>query len=156
METIDQIIGQSCQRNAERCALQHRQGKDWTDTSYKALWSEAESLASGLNELGISQKSHIAILAPSSPSWVVSYLGVLRNSCIVVPIDKDLKATEMRHILADAEVTLIFAGRQQLSLLLKIIDDLPQLKQIVLLDTEDMDRDDKNFKRRRNSMLRFP
>ena len=136
MQTIDQLIANSCQQHGQSFALQQKQGKIWVDTSYQALWSTVEMLAASLHELDITEKNHVALLAPSSTSWIACYLAILRNSSIAIPVDKDLKAAELRHILADSETKLIFVGRQELDILLDIIDGLPLLKQIVLLDTE--------------------
>ncbi len=136
MQTIDLFIGNSCQRHAEKNALQQKQGKQWVDTSYQALWQQVEIIAASLRELGVSPGEHVALLAPSSPNWVACYLGILRNGCVAIPVDKELKASELRHILADSDAHLVFTGRQQLDTLLEIFDDIPQLKQIVLLDID--------------------
>ena len=138
MQTIDQLIGSSCQQHAEKFALQQKQDKNWIDTSYQSLWEKTELLAANLRELGITEKNHVAILAQSSTNWVTCYLGILRNSGVVIPVDKDLKAAELRHILADSEAKLIFVGRPELDTLLEIIDDLPLLKHIILLESGSM------------------
>lgn len=115
-------------------ALQHKTRGQWKGISYRKLWDSVEKLAAGLRELGIREKSHIALLGPSSPRWVASYLAILRAGCIAVPIDKELKASELRHILDDSDAKTVFVGQTQFELLLEIIDDLPQLKKIILLD----------------------
>ena len=150
MLTIDQLIGKSCQQHADRFALQQKQGNDWTPTSYRSLWKTVEMLAASLRELGIADRNHVAILAQSSTNWIACYLGILRNGGVVVPVDKDLKAAELRHILADSEAKLIFVGRQELDTLLEIIDNLPLVKQIVLLDTTPLQRGEEG---RDNSLL---
>jgi len=142
VSTIDQLIGNSCLKNGEKSALQHKQGKDWVDTSYQTLWHKAEILAASLRELGINERNHVAILAQSSPSWITCYLGVLRNSGVVIPVDKELKAAELRHILADSEAKLIFVGRPELDVLLEIIGDIPGLKQVVLVDADPLQKDE--------------
>jgi long-chain acyl-CoA synthetase len=136
VKTIDQLIADSCQKNPDRCALQYKQNNAWSQTSYRNLWENTETLAIGLHNLGLEPGEHIALLAPSSPQWVYCYLGALRNGGIVIPVDKELKAAELRHILADSEAKLIFVGRQQLETLLEIAEDLPLLKQLVVLDAD--------------------
>lgn len=150
MQTIDQLIANSCQQHAQSFALQQKQGKDWVDTTYGSLWGKVEVLAASLRELDITENDHVAILAQSSPSWMTCYLGILRNSGIVIPVDKDLKAAELRHILADSEAKMIFVGRPELEILIKILDDLPLLKQIILLDTGPPQRGEEG---RDNSLL---
>ena len=134
MQTIDQYIQKSCQVNADRLAMQNKNRGRWKGLTYSKLWESVEKLAAGLHNIGIKKKAHIALLGPSSPRWVVAYLSILRAGHIVIPIDKDLKAAELRLILDDADTQVIFVGQPQFETLLDIIDDLPKLKKIILID----------------------
>lgn len=135
MQTIDQLIHTSCQRHTTKTALQYKNKGKWKPLTYSKLWDAVEKLAAGLRQLGIKEKSHIALLGASSPRWVAAYLAILRAGCIAIPIDKELKATELRHILNDSDTEAVFVGQPQLDTLLDVIDDLPELKKIVLIDT---------------------
>ncbi len=134
MQTIDQLIQASCHKHAAKTALQNKNGGKWKGLSYQALWDTVEKLAAGLRQLGFPAQSHIALLGPSSPRWVVAYLAILRAGCIAVPIDKELKAAELRHILNDSDTQAVFCGQAQFDTLLEIIDNLPKLQKLILLD----------------------
>lgn len=135
MQTIDQLIFTSCQQHQDRVALSFKHKNQWKPFTYQKLWENVEKLAAGLTQLGIQEKSHVALLAASSPRWVAAYLSVLRSGCVAVPVDKELKATELRHILNDSDAQAIFVGQPQFETLLEVIDDLPKLKKIILIDT---------------------
>ena len=135
MHTIDQLIRASCQQHTDKVALQYKHKGEWKPLTYTKLWDTVEKLAAGIAQLGIKKKSHIALLGPSSPRWVVSYLAILRAGCIAIPIDKELKATELRHILNDSNTEAVFVGQPQFDTLLDVVDDLPKLKKIILIDT---------------------
>ena len=134
MQTIDQLIHTSCQRNTTKIALQYKHKGQWKPLTYSKLWDAVEKLAAGLRQLEIKEKSHIALLGTSSPRWIAAYLAILRAGCIAIPIDKELKATELRHILNDSDTEAVFVGQPQLETLLEVIDDLPEVKKIVLID----------------------
>ena len=134
MQTIDQLIHVSCQNNTDKIALRYKYKGQWQPLTYLKLWNTVEKVAAGLLEIGINDKDHVALLGSSSPRWVVSYLSVLRSGCVAIPIDKELKATELRHILNDSDAQAIFVGQPQFEILLEVIDDLPQLKKIILID----------------------
>ena len=134
MQTIDQLIHLSCQKNTDKVALRYKYKGQWQPLTYTKLWATVEKLAAGLQQLGINEKAHVALLGASSPRWVTSYLSVLRSGCVAIPIDKELKATELRHILNDSDAQAIFVGQPQFETLLDVIDDLPQLKKIILID----------------------
>lgn len=133
MKTIVEFIASSCEHHAQRCALRHKRQGIWVNTSYAELWEKVEMIAAGLQQLELKSQQHLAILAPSSPEWVASYLAILRAGGVAVPIDKELKAAELRHILADSEARMIFVARPQLDTLLEILDDLPRLEKIILI-----------------------
>ena len=135
MHTIDQLIRASCQQHTDKVALQYKHKGEWKPLTYTKLWDTVEKLAAGIAQLGIKKKSHIALLGPSSPRWVVSYLAILRAGCIAIPIDKELKATELRHILNDSNTEAVFVGQPQFDTLIDVVDDLPKLKKIILIDT---------------------
>lgn len=134
MQTIDQFIGNSCQRHSGRIALQHKTRGRWHDLSFKDLWAQVESLAFALRENDLQIGGHAALLGSSSPRWVTAYLSILRAGAVAVPIDKELKAAELRHVLTDSGSTHIFVGIAQLDTLLEILGDLPKLKKVILLD----------------------
>ncbi len=145
MLKIDQLIHNSCLKHADRVAFKHKINGQWKEIHYGRFWNNVEKLTAGLQQLGIKQGTHIAILAPSSPRWVTSYLAILYAGGVTVPIDKELKAAELRHILGDADAQAIIVGQAQFDTLLEVIDDLPDLKNIILIDTpiEEMgDQDD--------------
>jgi long-chain acyl-CoA synthetase len=144
VQTIDQLIQQSCQHQGEKIALQHKNHGQWQGITYRKLWESVEKLASGLHELSIDKNTHIALLGPSSPRWITAYLAILRCGCVAVPVDKELKAAELRYILHDADVQAIFINQFQFETLLEIIDDLPKLKIIILLDTPLSDLSDRS------------
>jgi long-chain acyl-CoA synthetase len=106
----------------------------WKELPFSEIHDHIEKLASGLHQIGMKAGSHVALIGPSSPRWVIAYLAILRADCIVIPIDKELKAAELRYILNNADADAIFVAEPQFETLLEIVDDLPLLKQAILLD----------------------
>jgi long-chain acyl-CoA synthetase len=107
----------------------------WMDLFYADLWSRVRTLAAGLREHGFTPGAHAAILAPSSPRWVQACLAILHAEGVVVPVDKEYKAGELRHVLGDSEVSLIFTTPSYLEPLSELRESLPRLERIVLLET---------------------
>ena len=133
MKTIDALIAHSCQLHPQTVALRHKVGGSWQDLTYHTLWNKVEQVAAGLIKIDFDPGEHAAILAPSSPRWIASYLGILRAGGVAIPIDKELKASELLRILSDCEARVLFAEGNQLETVLEILPDLPELKTLVLL-----------------------
>ncbi|PLX94301.1 MAG: AMP-dependent synthetase [Desulfuromonas sp.] len=142
MQTINQFIASSCQRHSGRIALQHKKHGRWHDLSYKDLWARVETIAAGLRSQDLKTGDHAALLGPSSPQWVMAYLGVLRAGGVVVPIDKELKSAELKHVLTDSDMTHILVSKDQLDTLLEILSDLPKLKKVILLDADPLEAEE--------------
>src|SRR5690349_16230326 len=101
VHTIDSLIRESCRKHSDQPALRHKVAGSWQEISYGALWELSDRIAAGLLKNGFAAGEHAALLAPSSHKWVAAYLGILKAGGVVVPIDKELKSSELRHILTD-------------------------------------------------------
>jgi long-chain acyl-CoA synthetase len=133
VETIDSLIIARCRVAGPRVALRYKAAGSWQDFTYATLLQQLEGVAAGLRQYGLQPGEHCALLAPASPWWVAAYLGVLRAGGIVIPVDKELKAAELRHILYDSRTKLVFSEELYLDTLLELAPDLPKLERIVLL-----------------------
>lgn len=133
MHTIDSLIRESCQKHSDRPALCYKLAGVWQCMTYGALWELSDRIAAGMLKGGFNAGDHAALLAPSSPQWVAAYLGILKAGGVVVPIDKELKAAELRHILVDCDARFVFSAPPCLDLLLEIFPNIPALDCIVTL-----------------------
>lgn len=133
MQTIDSLIRESCLKYSELPALRCKLGGSWHDMTYGALWELSDRIAAGLIKSGFAPGAHAALLAPSSPQWVAAYLGILKAGGVAVPIDKELKSAELRHILTDSDARYLFTAQPCLDLVLEIFADIPRLETVVTL-----------------------
>jgi long-chain acyl-CoA synthetase len=100
--------------------------------SFSRLDRYANRFANMLLSHGFQKGDVVGINLPNIPEYVIAWLGALRAGCIVTGVSPLLSTDEMAYQLKDCNarglVTLdaIFAGR-----LVKIIDDLPDLRLVV-------------------------
>ena len=134
MQTIVEMIEESCRRFGGKAALRQKISDLWQEISYASLWTASEQIALGLKENGFSEGDHAALLAPSSPRWVIAYLGILKAGGVVIPVDKELKSIELRHILTDCDARVLFTDNPHLDTVLEIVDGLPSLCRILTLN----------------------
>ncbi|HBA73179.1 MAG TPA: AMP-dependent synthetase [Geobacter sp.] len=134
MDTITALIDHSCSRFSTKDAMLHKSGGGWQKTSYGTLGSVSGWIAAGLMQNGFRTGSHAALLAHSSPEWVMSYLGILKAGGVVIPIDRDLKEIELLYILCHSDAEVVFCDHVHLGVLLGMSGELPALRLIVTLD----------------------
>jgi malonyl-CoA/methylmalonyl-CoA synthetase len=77
------------------------------------LREHAERLAGGLRGLGVKPGDRVAVYAPSSLDWVISFLGVQRAGACVVLMNPEYRSAEAEHIVTDAEPTFVIADAQR-------------------------------------------
>ncbi|APG26888.1 AMP-dependent synthetase [Syntrophotalea acetylenivorans] len=136
MKTIDGFIEASCKKFSDKVAIRHKECGHWQETSYRQLWITVCQIAAGLQARGVVPGDRIALLGSNSPYWISSYLGILRCGGIVVPVDKDLKSAEMRHVLDDCGARLLICEPSALEIIADIAGDLSELKGVVLFDMD--------------------
>ena len=134
MSQIVDMLRESSLKFSKKTALRRKSAGRWTDYSYESVWRTSDRVAAGLADWGIESGDRVAILGSSSPFWVMSYLGILKSNAIAVPIDKDLKQGELRHILADCEARILFTEHGYTEIIHDIADSLPALEKIVILE----------------------
>jgi len=134
MQTIDETVRQAAGRFPDKGALRYKVGEGWQSLSYRQLWQNVEEICGGLCRWGVRPGDRVAILGATSPRWISAYLAILHSGAIAVPVDKELKAGELRHVLGNSGSRLLFTDPAFLETVAKIGTDLPELEKIVLLD----------------------
>lgn len=80
------------------------------DLTYSELDAEVDSVAAGLQTLGLRPGDRVAVALPNIPQFVFSYLGILRAGGVVVPLNIMLTAVEMNRVLADSGTRFVIAA----------------------------------------------
>lgn len=127
---IYQLIEQSCARTADAPALL------WRDQSlsYSELQGQVESFAGGMQALGVQRNERIAVYLPKQPETVVALFGSNRADAVFVPVNPQLKAAQVGHILRDAGVRWLVTSAQRASQLKEILGECADLSGVVLVD----------------------
>ncbi len=132
--TLSTILEHNARRFEKKPMLRWKVEEHWKGITYGEFYEWARDIGTGLVKLGMRPKDRIALLSHNGPGWVISYFGIALNGGIVVPIDKELKSGEIKHILDDSSAKFIILSRDYLETLGEVIDLLPSLERVILLD----------------------
>lgn len=89
-----------------------KKGEPYTKITYKETLEDVNALGTFLINEGYKDK-RIAIIGENCYQWAVSYLSVLGGTGVVVPLDKELNATELEQLIVRAEVScVIYKGKK--------------------------------------------
>ncbi|NTC82588.1 AMP-binding protein [Agrobacterium tumefaciens] len=108
--------------------------------TYAELDAEADRVAASLLSLGVRSGDRVAIWSPNCCEWLVAHYGAARVGAVVVTVNPALRNDEVRHVLQDAGVSVLFmAGRFRafsfIDALAAIRDTLSQLKHVIMLNS---------------------
>ncbi|MBN1571933.1 MAG: AMP-binding protein [Deltaproteobacteria bacterium] len=131
--TIKEIIEENAKKFAKKNALLRKIGIRWVGITYRDLLSQVKDLGTSLVKMGMKKGDRIALLTHNCPEWAISYLAIITNNGIVVPVDKELKAQELRHILEDSGSKFIIVTEELLPKIEEIHQSLKSLKKIILI-----------------------
>ncbi len=97
--SIRELIETSADEYAENSAfLVKNAAGEIVHITYREFFGEIKALATYLNSLGLENKK-VAVIGKNSYAWALSYMAIVCGVGIVVPIDKELKAPEVKNIL---------------------------------------------------------
>ena len=77
--------------------------------TYAELGSRCRRLAGALRRLGLAPGDRVGVISLNSDRYLELYLGVPAAGFVLVPVNSRLAPAEMRAILADAGVSVLFA-----------------------------------------------
>jgi long-chain acyl-CoA synthetase len=129
---IRELLLRSTDRFADKTALQYKKAERWIPISYRELRGMVEQVACGMAALGLRPvESKLAILGENRPEWAVSYLAAACSGIVSVPIDKDLKETEIYHILHLSGADAAVGDARHMDMLRDIRGKLPRLATLI-------------------------
>jgi len=100
--------------------------------TYAEFGTKIKEVAVSLLHYGVKRGDRIAILSENSPIWGVIYLAIVRLGAIAVPILPDFLESDVRHIITDSEVKILFASGRQLEKLYEMSSK--KLEMVVVMD----------------------
>lgn len=128
VETIRDILLKGCQRYGEKIACKTKYSGTFQPTTYEELRLRTEKLATCLFNLGVEKGDRVAILGENRTEWLIAYFAITTSGFVGVPIDRDLKEREIRHILDFSESKVLIASDDYLKLIQYDRESLPSLK----------------------------
>jgi long-chain acyl-CoA synthetase len=80
-----------------------------TRRTYAELGSRCRRLAGAMRKLGLAPQDRVGVIALNSDRYLELYLGLPAAGYVLVPVNSRLAPAEMRAILDDAGVSVVFA-----------------------------------------------
>ena len=99
--------------------------------TYKQIKEFSDSLAHSLVKMGLTKDDRVALLLPNFPGYIISYYGILKAGCTVVPLNPLYTESELHYQVSDSNAKLIITIPQFAKKALNISESLKLRKPIV-------------------------
>ncbi len=134
--TLPALLARNAQLSPADVALRHKKLGRWIEYSWADYAERSARVGLGLRALGVSAGDRIAILGDNRPEWVWSDIGAQGIGAIVVGVYATSPAVEVQYILEHSGCTVaVVEDEEQLDKLLQVRDQLPALREIVLMES---------------------
>jgi long-chain acyl-CoA synthetase len=122
-------------RLGDRAALRVQQDGAWQAISWRALGEAVDGCAQALIHAGHQPAEMVGLCARNMPEWSQADIGILAARGVSVPIYPTSTLEQVRYIVQDARIGLLFVGEQpQFDQALELLQD-GEIRQIVALDS---------------------
>ena len=82
--------------------------------TYKELSERVNSLAKGLIAAGVKKETHVALLAPTSPDWILYFLATTKLGGIPVCLNDKNTMTEIKSLVTHSDSTVLVTFKESI------------------------------------------
>ncbi|HEV1999237.1 MAG TPA: AMP-binding protein, partial [Xanthobacteraceae bacterium] len=104
--------------------------------TYSDLQGATLRFAHGLAALGLKSEARIALLMLDTVDFPVAFWGAIRSGVVPIPLNTLLTSEQYAYILGDSRAEALFVSQPLVPAILPILERLPQLRTIVLVDAK--------------------
>lgn len=111
--TIKQMFESSCEIYRDNVAFRQRfqKGEPFREITYKEALEDVNALGTALIDMGFKDK-RIGIIGDNCYQWAISYLATIGGVGVVVPLDKELSARDLKELSKEAELSVVLCTKK--------------------------------------------
>ncbi|HUX93645.1 MAG TPA: AMP-binding protein [Ignavibacteriaceae bacterium] len=109
--SVQDMLVKSAEKYRNKIALEDIAATPISKLTYAELLDNVLRFGSALKQLGLKERTHVAVIGENRVQWGITYLTAMTFNHVIVPIDKNLTSNEILNIIheSDAEV-IVFSG----------------------------------------------
>ena len=135
--TLPQMLRDHARRAPRRVAVRQKDFGIWRPFDWETYAARAAHVGRGLHALGVPEGGHVAVLSENRFEWVLTQLGAGMIGAVTVGVYPTSPANEVAYVLAHAEAEVVVCqDQEQVDKVLDRLDELPRLRQIVVMETK--------------------
>ena len=141
MKTLIDFITTNCGQYAKNPYMWEKKDGTYSPTTYAETLEQTRIFAAGLLALDVAKGDRLALLSEGRNDWVISEFGILFAGAINVPLSVKLSPVELQFRLVHSETSIFIVSNRQYPNYDQIRENLPHLRQVILLDERESYRE---------------
>jgi long-chain acyl-CoA synthetase len=141
MNTIPDMFWHAVETRGKKTALRQKELGIWRSISWEDFGDAAREVGLGLARLGFEPGETVSILSNTNREWMYADMGALGAGGVSSGIYPTDSTSQVEYLLADSHSVYVFVeDEEQLDKVLEVRARLPELRKIVVFDTEGLQR----------------
>lgn len=136
ISSIQDLLLYSAKEYPDKLALEDLTDYPIPKVTYKELRDFVFRFGKALNEIGLKERDHIAVIGENRVQWGITYLTAMTFNMVIVPIDKNLTTNEILNIIHESDATAIVFSNTFKEMLLEKKSSLLKLNHLISMDDE--------------------
>ena len=133
--TIADLLPRAVERYGDRVAQKHKVDGEWRDITLAEVDEIVSEIGRGLIDLGVQPGERVSMLCSTRVEWTWCSLAISAAGAVVVPIYPTNSPEECAWVAGNSEsVVIICEDSSQVAKIEAVRDQLPALRQIVVID----------------------
>ncbi|WP_462411750.1 long-chain-fatty-acid--CoA ligase [Neobacillus sp. Marseille-QA0830] len=100
--------------------------------TYREFGKRTDQLSAALNQAGIGQGDHVAVMLPNTHYMLECFYGICQLGAVMVPLNYRLSASDLEYIIRHSDSKMLIVDAEFCAPIEKIVDNLA-LEQIVIV-----------------------
>jgi long-chain acyl-CoA synthetase len=110
IDSVQDMLVKSAAKHGDKLALEDLKETPIPKVTFNTLLRNVLRFGAALQDLGLPERSHVAVIGENRVQWGIAYLTALCFNYVVVPIDARLNNNEILNIIHESDAgTIIFS-----------------------------------------------
>jgi len=135
LQTLNEMLRNSVNLYGDRTAFKVKKDGKFAPITYKEFYNKVEKFGTGLLAIGIKKFDHVGLVSDNRFEWIISDMAIIGLRAADVPCSGASSLHDIRFKLDHSDsITAILEEEKQFAEFYSMANDLPKIKNIILID----------------------
>lgn len=133
---LGELIHKQAQKYKNRTALKYQNDKGaWVDMTWSLFADKIMKTAQALADIGLQPDSKVGVYSQNMEKYLITDFAAFANKAVMVPMYATSSPSQVKYIVDDAQISLIFVGEQfQYNNAYKVQQESKFLQKLIIFD----------------------